>query len=142
MRRGVIALYAIGALSAAALASSAFILSTKGVSATAAIAAALLPSLLLGFIGLASRYLCRAMPLHASNRGSIAGAIAGSAAAASGLWVLTWKWWIGVLHQSFNPDYTLLFGLGVLLYLSTVAIQYLVLEIETSREAEDRSEEH
>lgn len=137
MRRGVIALYAIGALTAAALASSAFLLSTKGVPATVAIATAIAPSLLLGIIGLASRYLCSAMPLHATSRGSIAGALAGSAAAASGLWVLTWKWWIGLLRQSINPDYTLFFGLGVLLYLSTVAIHYLVLEIDVSREAEE-----
>ena len=81
MRRGELALYAVGALTAAALASSVFLLSTKGVPTTLAITAAFPPSLLLGFIGLASRYLCRAMPIHSTSRGSIAAAIAGSAAA-------------------------------------------------------------
>jgi len=137
MRRGELALYAIGALTAAALASSVFLLSTKGISATVAIAAAFPPSLLLGCIGLASHYLCRAMPIQSSSRGSIAASVVGSAAAASGLWVLTWKSWIAILDRRLAPDYTLLFGLGVLLYVATVAVQYLVLEIDISREAEE-----
>jgi len=137
MRRGELALFAVGALTAAALASSAFLLTTKGIAATVAITAAFPPSLLLGCIGLASHYLCRAMPLQSSTRGTIAAAVAGSAAAASGLWIVTWKSWIGVLNQPIAPDYTLLFGLGVLLYLATVAVQYLVLEIDISREAEE-----
>jgi hypothetical protein len=137
MRRGELALYAVGALTAAALATSGFLLSTRGVPWGTALMAAFPPSLLLACIGLASRYLCSAMPLQSSSRGSIAAAVAGSAAAASGLWVLTWKWWIGTLNRPIVPDYTLLFGLGVLLYLATVAVQYLVLEIDTAREAEE-----
>ena len=137
MRRGELVLYAVGAVSGAALATSAFLLTTRGVSATVAITAAIPPSLLLGFIGLASHYLCRAMPIHSSSRASIAAAVAGSAAAASGLWIVTWKWWIGVLNRPIAADFTLLFGLGMLLYLATVAVQYLVLEIDASREAEE-----
>ena len=55
---------------------------------------------------------------------------------ASGLWVFTWQTWVEELNRRtatlLKPDYSLLFGLGVLLYLSTVAVQYLILEIDVS----------
>ncbi|HKO55703.1 MAG TPA: histidine kinase [Thermoanaerobaculia bacterium] len=136
MKRGELALYAIGAVAAAALASSSFLLWTRGTPASVAVIAALPPSLLLGFIGLASRFLCRAMPIASSSRASIAAAVLGSAVAASGLWVLTWRSWVTMLRQPVHADFTLLFGLGILLYLATVLVQYLVLELEVSREAE------
>jgi len=139
VKRLELALYAFAAVTIAALASSVFLLSAKTPIGLAT-AAALPPSLLLGFIGLASRYLCRAMPLQSANRSSIAAAVIGSAAAASGLWVLIWKSWIAALGTRFAPieiNYQLIFALGLLLYLTTVAVQYLVLEIEVSREAEE-----
>ncbi|MBV9496201.1 MAG: histidine kinase [Acidobacteria bacterium] len=136
MKRGQLALYGIGAVAAAALASSAFLLWTRHTPIGIAIVAALPPSLLLGVIGLASRFLCRAMPLATSSRASIATAVGGSAIATSGIWILTWRSWIGMLAQPIDADFTLLFGLGILLYLSTVLVQYLVLELDASREAE------
>jgi sensor histidine kinase YesM len=140
-RRGELALYAVAAVATAALAASAFLLWSRGVAVGPALGAAVAPSLLLGFIGLASRYLCRALPIGASSRASIAAAVVGSAVAASGLWVLTWHWWTAFLFRqggvSLAPDDSLLFGLGILLYLATVAVQYLVLEIDASREAEE-----
>ena len=139
-RHREIAVYAIGAVALTALVITAFPLWAKGTPAALAVAAGLPPALLLGFIGLAARYLCRAMPLATTSRGSIAAAVAGSAVGASGLWVFTWEHWVEALHQwtvkPLSPDYSLLFGLGVLVYLATVAVQYLVLEIEVSREAE------
>lgn len=141
LRRREIALIAFGAVSAAALASSVFLLWATGVPPGIAVIAALPPCLLLGVIGLASRYLCRAMPLRGAARSSVAAAQIGSAAAASGLWVLTWRSWTGFLNQqaglALAPDATLLFGLGVLLILTTVAVHYLVLEADASREAEE-----
>ena len=139
-KRGEIALSAIGAVAVGALAMSVFPLWAKGTPMGLAIAAALPASLLLGCVGLASHYLCRAMPLASSSRSTIAGAVIGSAVAASGLWVLTWQTWVPALNRwtaaQLRPDYSLLFGLGILLYLGTVAVQYLVLEIDVSREAE------
>ncbi|HXH37124.1 MAG TPA: histidine kinase [Thermoanaerobaculia bacterium] len=142
LSRGALALYAVAAVTAAAAASSVFFLWARGASAGLAIAAALPPSLLLGVIALASRFLCSALPLRSTSRMSIAVAHAGSAAAASGLWVLTWKSWVPVLNRqaastSLTPDYSVLFGLGVLLYLAAVAVHYLFLEIDALREAED-----
>ncbi|MCU1350392.1 MAG: histidine kinase [Acidobacteria bacterium] len=140
-KRGEIALYAMGAVVAAALATSVLLLWAKGIAPGVAVAAALPPSLLLGIIALASRYLCQALPLRSSSRSSIFGAVAGSAIAASGLWIAMWRSWVAALDRQFAmhlaPDYTLLLGLGVLLYLTTVAVQYLVLEVDAAREAEE-----
>lgn len=141
MRRGQLALYAVGAVTAAALGMSGFLLWSSGVNAGLALAAALPPSVLLGFIGLASRYLCRAMPLRGGSRASIALAQGGSALAASSLWIVLWKWWLPLLDSSAGvsvpADFSLLFGLGVILYLATAAVHYLVEEIDSSREAEE-----
>jgi len=141
LSRGALALYAVAAVTAAATATSAFFLWARGASAGLAVAAALPPSLLLGFIALASRFLCSALPLRSASRMSIAVAHAGSAAAASGLWVLLWKSWVPALNQqaaaNLTPDYSVLFGLGVLLYVAAVAVHYLFLEIEAVREAEE-----
>jgi two-component system sensor histidine kinase AlgZ len=141
LSRGTLALYAVGAVTAAATMSSVFFLWTRGAAVGTSIAAALPPSLLLGAIALASRFLCSALPLRSASRTSIAIAHAGSAAAASGLWILTWKSWVPVVNEhsetKLAPDYSLLFGLAILLYLAAVAVHYLVLEIEALREAED-----
>lgn len=143
MKRNDIAIYAMTAVVAAALATSMLLLWAKGIAPGLALAAALPPSLLLGFIGLASRYLCRAMPLRTSSRQSLLAAVAGSAVAASGLWLLTWRSWVAAIQQytaaRLTIDTTLLFVLGILLYLGTVAVQYLVLEVDASREAEEEA---
>jgi len=94
LSRGALALYAVGAVTAAATASSVFFMWARGAAAAPSIAAALPPALLLGFIALASRFICNALPLRNTARASIAIAHVGTAAAASGLWVLTWKSWV------------------------------------------------
>jgi hypothetical protein len=141
VQRGALALYAFAAVAATALASSAFLLWARGVPVPLAIAAGLPPSLLLGFIGVASRYVCWALPWRATSRGSIAAAVAGSAFAASGVWVFAWQSWVKVLNRlagtSLIPDASLLLGLGVLLYVAIVAVNYLIFEIDVSREAEE-----
>jgi two-component system sensor histidine kinase AlgZ len=141
LSRGALAMYAVGAVAAAATASSVFFLWARGAAIGPAIAAALPPSLLLGFIALASRFLCSALPLRSASRTSMAIAHAGSAATASALWIATWKSWVPVVNahsaSKLAPDYSLLFGLAVLLYLAAVAVHYLFLEIDAVREAED-----
>jgi two-component system sensor histidine kinase AlgZ len=141
LERGQLALYAVGAVTAAALATSGFLLWSAGANAGVAFAAALPPSILLGFIGLASRYLCRAMPLRGVSRTTLAATQGGSALVASSLWVVLWKAWLPILDAGLKvrvpADFSLLFGLGVILYLATAAVHYLVLEIDASREAEE-----
>ena len=103
--------------------------------------AALPPSILLAFIGLAARYPCRAMPLRRSSGSKIFVTHSASAVAASGFWILIWQSWLGTVQRTIGatiaPDFTLLFGLGVFLYLMAVAMHYLMLEVDAAREAED-----
>ncbi len=131
MRRGLVELYAVAAVTVAALISSVSLLWKTGASIGSLVLAALLPSLLLGFIGLAARYLCRAMPLRSTSATRIVTTHAGSAAAASGAWVLVWS-----ASSAAPRDLTPLFLLGALVYVATVVVHYLVLELEASREAE------
>ncbi|HUP47475.1 MAG TPA: histidine kinase [Thermoanaerobaculia bacterium] len=135
--RGRMALYGAGGLAATALGASAFLL-TPSAGTGLAIAAALPPSIVLGFLGLAARYPCRAMPLRRGSGARIVLTHAASAAAASGVWIVVWQWWLGVLGATaIAPDFPLLFGLGALLYLMAVAMHYLMLEVESAREAEE-----
>ena len=62
MKRGLADVYTGIAVAAVALISSVSLLWRSGASVSTIALAALPPSLLLGFISLASRYLCRAMP--------------------------------------------------------------------------------
>src|SRR5258707_13108076 len=124
LSRGALALYAVVAVTATATAGSVFFLWARGASAGLAIVAALPPSLLLGLIALASRFLCSALPLRSTSRTSIAIAHAGSADAASGLWVWTWKSWEPALYCQTDaprsPDTSVHFVLGILLYRAPV----------------------
>jgi len=128
----MVELYAVAAVTVAALISSVTLLWKPGSPSLSPIVFAAIPaSLVLGFIGLAARYLCRAMPLRSSSATRIIATHAGSAAAASGAWLLVWS-----ASSAAPPDLTPLFVLGVLLYIATVVVHYLILEVESSREAE------
>ncbi len=139
--RGGIALYGIAAVGSAALVASVFLLWRGGNTTGLAFAAALPPAIVFGFIGLAARYPCRTMPLRRSGTTRIAATHIASAIAAGGFWILIWQSWLRALKRTasltLTPDYTLLLGLGILLYLMAVAMHYLVLEVEAAREAED-----
>jgi hypothetical protein len=134
--RDRLALYAVGAVTAAALISSVLVVWGPGVPIGSVLIAALPPSLLIGFIGLASRYLCRALPLRSTPALRLLTTHGGSAIAASGLWVVTWAWWTGVVDAG-SADPTRLFILGFLLYIAVVTVHYLFLEVDATREAEE-----
>lgn len=131
MKRGLIDIYALATVTAAALVSSVSLLWRTGASLSAIVFAALPPSILLGFMSLASRYLCRVMPLRRASATRIVATHAVSAALASGAWLLVWRGSAVAV-----ADVTPLFLLGALLYIAAVAAQYLILEVEASREAE------
>lgn len=135
--RARIGLYAIGGVATVALAISVFILAAAGTPVATAMVAAMPPSLLLGVLGLASRYLCRSMPLRSASGTRIAVAHGGSALAASALWVATWQWWLDKIHRQINVDISLLFAVGVLMYAATVAVHYLIMEIDAASDAEE-----
>jgi two-component system, LytTR family, sensor histidine kinase AlgZ len=139
--RGRVALYGIAALASAALVASMFLLWRGGSKTGLGFVAALLPSIVFGFIGLAARYPCRAMSLRRSSATRIVATHIASAIVAGSFWVVIWQSWLRLIERTVSmnviPDYTLLLGLGMLLYLMAVAMHYLVLEVEAAREAED-----
>lgn len=130
--RGRVALYVGGGIAGAALAASALLLS-RDTGAVAAFGASIVPSLLLGILGLAARYPCRVIALRRSSATRIVATHAVSAAAASALWIVVWEALPGLAGRI---DLSLLFGLGMLLYLMAVAFHYLLIEVDTAREAE------
>jgi two-component system, LytTR family, sensor histidine kinase AlgZ len=128
--------YFAAAVSGTALAAAALLLS-RSVAPATAVLAALAPSLILGLAALAARYPCRALPLRKSSVTRVAVTHIASAAAASGLWIVVWQWWISMTEIAIVLDLPLLFSLGALLYLMAVAVHYLTLELEAVREAEE-----
>ncbi len=60
---------------------------------------------------------------------------------AKGLGVALGHYFFPRLNQRFSPQLPLLFGIGVLLYLLSVALHYVLLSVESSREAETREQE-
>ena len=136
LQRDRLALYAVGAVAMAALVSSVLVLWRSGASVGPIVVAAFIPSLLIGFIGLASRYLCRALPLRSAPATRIITTHGGSAIAASGVWVVAWTWSAGLANVT-SADPTRLFVLGILLYIAIVTVHYLFLEVDATREAEE-----
>jgi two-component system, LytTR family, sensor histidine kinase AlgZ len=135
MQRTTLAGYAVLGLSGAATAICAALLMRTGATFGAAIGASIVPSLLLGAIGLASRFLCRAMPLRTTPLSRIFVAQAGSTVAVTGLWVVTWRAWLGFIGMP--ADTSIIFGVAAVLYAATVVVHYLVIEIDNAREAEE-----
>jgi two-component system sensor histidine kinase AlgZ len=103
--------------------------------------------LVYAFICLSAWYSCRSTPLESSTflRLSLTHLLA--ALLVSGLWVLIAAGLAAGLatlpafhgfNERFARDYPLLFSVGVFLYLLAVALHYVLLSVELSREAERR----
>jgi len=107
-------------------------------------------SLLYAFFCLSSWWLCRLLPLRARGlERALTTHLAASVVAAT-LWILIARGFVAglaSLHLLSSPRSLLLraagnlFGLGVLLYLLTVAMGYVLLAVEASRQAEAREAE-
>jgi sensor histidine kinase YesM len=122
-----IVLYAVGAMTSAAMISAILLLWRPGMELAPIVLASIAPSLLLGAIALAARYLCRATPLRTTAPVQLIATHLAVATAATGAWALLWRW------QPITP----LLILGALLYLAAVTVHYLVIEVEAAREAEE-----
>jgi hypothetical protein len=131
LERLKLGVYAVVAVTAAALLAAVALLARPGVSLGAAVLAALAPSLVLGVLGLAARYPCRAM-LRRVPASRIVSTHAASAAAAASVWLLIWR----ASPDVIVPNVPLVFGVAVVVYLGAVVVHYLTLEVETARGAE------
>ena len=131
-----VAVYALLAVAAAALGIATLVLMQQGLPPASAAGIALVPSLLFGIVGLASRFACRVLPLARNSLGRVVVTHGGAAMVASGLWVVVFQWWLAMLGQK-AFDVSILFGAGAVLYGGIVAVHYLLLEAEAVQRAEE-----
>lgn len=112
-----------------------------------AIAIALPLAGVFSFVCLSAWYVSRGMPLATTGILRIAITALTASLLSSAGWVLIARAWIGlVTRRAVVPDpdtmsaaiHTLLFGFGVLLYLLSISVSYLLAAFETSREAQRR----
>lgn len=105
--------------------------------------------LIYAFICLSAWYVCRAFPLQRTDLSKLVLIFVLSGGVTSSLWVLVSKGWTFLLSQfelmgiaSDRPaaEVRILFGAGVLLYyLLAVAVHYLMVAFEESRDAQRRA---
>src|SRR5215470_2300545 len=121
--------------------------SAGGLSWVQAFAMIPLLCLVYAFMCLSAWYTCRGTPLATSSLSRLALTHGAGALVISGIWVAIAKGWASALasietfrglDQQFVPDYPLLFASGVMIYLLAVALHYVLLSIEFSRELEKR----
>ena len=102
-------------------------------------------SLVHASVSLSAWYICRALPLQRQHLLRLAVAHAGAAAVSSTFWLLLGRAWLAVLSPlPFFADaaprvtlrHPLFFFMGMLVFLFSVAVHYLMLAFEASREAE------
>ncbi len=106
-------------------------------------------ALFYAFVCLTPWYMCRALPLGSSPARKIlinhlaAAIVAGLTwiVLAKGLALALGHYFFAHLNERFSPLLPLLFGVGVLLYLLSVALHYVLLSMESSKEAETREQE-
>ncbi|HEX7707997.1 MAG TPA: histidine kinase [Thermoanaerobaculia bacterium] len=108
-----------------------------------AILGTLPPTVVFAFLCLAAWYPVRALPLRRSRIAGVLATHLTAALAISGLWLLLMRVWSAVLAafletvpSSAGP--MVFFAMGVLLYLLSVAVHYLLVEIERARQIERR----
>jgi two-component system, LytTR family, sensor histidine kinase AlgZ len=112
-------------------------------------AAIVLPlAIVYGFVCLSSWYVCRATPLRTSAAATILVNVGGSAIVASMLWLMLGRgvaWAITMapgfagVDRRFADETLLLFVVGVLLYLLTVAANYVLVGVDEARAVEQRA---
>ena len=98
---------------------------------------------------LAPRSMCRVLPIGSTPVLKIFGNHLAAAVVAGLIWIVLAKglalglgqYFFARLNARFSPQLPLLFGIAVLLYLLAVALHYVLLSVEASKEAETREQE-
>lgn len=107
-------------------------------------------TLLYAFVGLSAYYLCRAFPLNRGKLFQLILVFVFVSIVSSAIWILFSKWWYWLLNQivatNTQPELsdaliTILFGVGVVLYILSVSVHYLMIEFEKVSRAERREYE-
>jgi sensor histidine kinase YesM len=106
-------------------------------------------ALFYAFICLAPWPMCRVLPIGSSASYKILGNHLAAAIVAALMWIVVAKglalvlghyFFVG-LNERFSRQLPLLFGIAALLYLLSVAMHYVLLSLESSKEAETREQE-
>ncbi len=102
-------------------------------------------ALLYAFICLAPWYMCSMLPLGEGRIPKLVGNHLAAAVVAALFWIVVAKvLGLGVsryyptVNERFSPQLPLLFGIGVLLYMLSVALHYVLLSLESTKESESR----
>jgi len=106
-------------------------------------------ALFYALLGLAPRSMCRVLPIGSTPALKIFGNHLAAAVVAGLIWIvlakglaLAWgHYFFPRLNDRFSPQLPLLFGIGVLLYLLAVALHYVLLSVESSKEIETREQQ-
>ncbi|HUA19023.1 MAG TPA: histidine kinase [Bryobacteraceae bacterium] len=146
--RGRVTLYLLAWLPFGALLAYLLVM-TGGLDWLPAAAISLPLALFYALLCLGPWYMCRVLPLAPSQVPKLLGNHLAAAIVAALIWIVLAKGLALAMGRSYFPRFDsrfsaqlpLLFGLGVLLYLLSVALHYLLLSVETSREAETRAQE-
>ena len=104
-------------------------------------------AVLYAFICLSSWYLCRTFPLQKTDLYKLSFIYLFSGSFESSLWVLLGQGWLWLIQQSLlfpaldnlAIDNRLFFGTGLALYLLVISLLYLIIALEETRKAEERS---
>jgi hypothetical protein len=100
--------------------------------------------LVYAFICLSAWYICRSIPIREGNLTGLLTTHALTAVIDAGIWVMLGRLiagLIGIPAARMSGVPTILFVAGILLYLLSVAIHYVVLAMEASRAAHKREDE-
>jgi hypothetical protein len=130
----------LGVLLAAVLAAQ------GGLSWTAATIAGVPMAIAYSFICLSAWYVARGMPLAATGAVRVVATAMGAAVASSAMWLALARGWTALIAtrwpvqsaKTFAAIQTLLFGIGILLYLLALAVSYVLVVFEASQEAQRR----
>ncbi len=87
------------------------------------------------FVCLTPWYVCRQLPLASTNKFTLAAYHAGAAVLATALWIALARGIGYILHlgNRLNPVIPPLIAIGLLLYMLSVALHYVLLSVEASR---------
>ncbi len=138
----VLACAAVGALLSAALAGR----SGLSVLRTAAVIVPL--AVLYGFVCLSSWYVCTATPLKTTSTSVALGNIAGSTVVAAAIWLAlgrSFGWaaarvpGLAAVDRIFTTEPVLLYAVGALVYLLSLAAHYVLIGVDEARAAEQRA---
>ena len=138
-------LYLFAWLPMAALVGRVLVLS-GGMGWTEAAAFVLPSTAVYSFVCLSAWYLCRIFPVSDATALRVGATHLAAAVTAGGIWLLICivmakaiSLWSPVFEAQFERQKALLFGMGVLFYLLSAALHYLLLAVEESREALNRA---